>query len=231
MALPRVKICGITSVADALVACAAGADAIGLVFHAPSPRSVSLQQAGEIVRRLPPFVACVGLFVNAPVELMRSVAGELRLTHLQLHGEESPQVVAQLREYRVIKALPVRAGLLAEDVRIWRQAIEQHALDNLCALLLDSDSAVRGGSGRENDWEQIAAVEAAGGFAGMGAIILAGGLHSDNVAAVLRRVHPDAVDVSSGVESAPGIKSAEKIRQFIRQLSRPAAVESPRPLR
>ena len=196
----RVKICGITRIEDALAAARAGADAIGLVFEPKSPRYVKPDQALSIVRALPPFVTVVGLFVNAAPDTVETVLGRVPLDLLQFHGDETPE---QCRRYHrpYIKAIHMRPETnLPEQARRYADAE---------GLLLDTASAnVAGGSGEAFDWSLVPS-----GLAKP--VILAGGLTPENVAEAVRRVHPFAVDVSSGVEQAKGIKDAGKISAFI----------------
>lgn len=196
----RVKICGITNPDDALQAVACGADALGLVFFAKSPRCVSPEQAREIIARLPPLVTTVGLFVNEDPRTIRAVAAQCRLDRVQLHGDESP-ADCLLPPLRVLKALRVR------DAESLARADEYPA-----DLLLDAWSdQVYGGSGRQFDWQLARALAA------RRPIILAGGLRPDNVAEAVAAVNPYAVDVSSGVERSPGRKDHEKVAEFIRR--------------
>lgn len=196
----RVKICGITNVGDALHAAACGADALGFVFYAGSPRCVTPAQVRAITAELPPFLTRVGLFVNEAPERILAIAAECGLDALQLHGDEPPESCS-LPPYRVIKALRVRdAGSLAG----------QEAF-RVPALLLDAWVAdAYGGTGHSFQWELAA------GIARQRPVILAGGLTPANVAAAVRQVRPYGVDVSSGVESAPGKKDPQKVAQFIR---------------
>ncbi|HWK53697.1 MAG TPA: phosphoribosylanthranilate isomerase [Hyphomicrobiales bacterium] len=197
----RVKICGITRSEDAMVAAEAGADAIGLVFYPPSPRAVSLEQAREILRELPPFVTAVGLFVNPGETEVNAALAALPLDILQFHGDESPQFCAGFaRPY--IKALRVVPGMDLAAARV-RYA------DGRGVLFDAWHEALYGGTGESFDWSLLQPVR------GQGRTILAGGLRVDNVAQACRAVGPWAVDVSSGVEEAPGIKSAALIRKFI----------------
>jgi len=196
----RVKICGITRVEDALDAARLGADAIGLVFYAGSPRAVTVEAAGAIAAALPPFIARVGLFVNAAEEEVRAVLGRVSLDVLQFHGDESPEECARYG-WPYIKAIRVREGIdlnrLAED----------HAQAG--AFLLDSFTpGIWGGSGRSFDWSLVS-----GGF--KKPLILAGGLTADNVAEAIAAVRPYAVDVSGGVEQSKGVKDPVKMRAFI----------------
>lgn len=196
----RVKICGITNLDDALAAVGTGADALGFVFHEKSPRNVSPQKAAAIIAQLPPFVQTVGLFVDADIERVNWVADFSGLDLIQLHGDEDSDYCTEIRR-RVIKAFRVKeAASLAAIARY-----------GVAGYLLDAWSAdAHGGTGRAFDW---------GLLRDLGRdrpIILAGGLNPGNVAEAVRQVNPYAVDVSSGVESSPGKKDADKVRKFIR---------------
>jgi len=196
----RVKICGITSVANAQAATQAGCDAIGLVFYQPSPRFVSIDQAKDIVSNLPPLVAAVGLFVDAPESEIRGVLSEVRLDLLQFHGDETPE---ECRKYGIpyIKAVRVR-----EDSNLLQYAA---AYWDARALLLDTfKEGTAGGTGEVFDWNLIPRHLSK-------PVILAGGLNPENVAEAIRRVQPYAVDVSGGVEKSKGIKDAAKISAFM----------------
>ncbi|MHB1607215.1 MAG: phosphoribosylanthranilate isomerase [Acidiferrobacter thiooxydans] len=197
----RVKICGITRPLDAAAAAAAGADAIGLVFYGPSPRHVTLDAARAIVAALPPFVTCVGLFVDAAPEEIEAVLRDVALDVLQFHGRETPE---ECRRYGrpYLKAIAMAEGV---DVRA---AEARYA--SAQGLLLDTHQKGRpGGTGQVFDWGRIPA--------GLGKpVILAGGLSPANVAAAIDQVRPYAVDVSGGVESAPGIKDERRMREFCR---------------
>ncbi|MDD2815861.1 MAG: phosphoribosylanthranilate isomerase [Thiotrichaceae bacterium] len=197
----RVKICGITRIEDALLAANLGADAIGLVFYAPSPRAVHIAQAREIVQALPPFVTTVGLFVNAKVAEVQQTLQALPLDLLQFHGEESPEYCAQFnRPY--IKAIRMQAS--TDLVQLAREYATAHA------LLLDTYVAgVQGGTGIAFDWQQVPREFSK-------PLILAGGLNPENVQAAISQVRPYAVDVSGGVEASKGIKDPEKLIAFMR---------------
>lgn len=201
MSVVRSKICGITRIEDALSAAEAGADAIGLVFYAKSPRAVSVQQARTIIAALPPFVTTVGLFVDASRQELEEILAAVPLDLLQFHGDESPAFCEALqRPY--IKALRVKPGDdLAAQVAAYGQA---------SGVLLDTYvPGIPGGTGEAFDWSLVPQ--------GLNKpIILAGGLVAENVAAAIRQVRPYAVDVSGGVEAGKGIKDAEKIRAFMR---------------
>lgn len=196
----RIKICGITNLEDALMSVEAGADALGFVFFQASPRFISPEKAAAIIRRLPTFVQTVGLFVNEEPATVNSVADQCGLDLVQLHGEESPDYCTAVNR-RIIKAFRVKDASTLDAMTNYRVA----------ACLLDAWSpAARGGTGTTFNWE-IAARAAASHT-----IILAGGLTPDNVAGAVATVHPYAVDVSSGVESAPGKKDAGQVSRFIR---------------
>lgn len=208
--MTRVKICGITRAEDALAAVNAGADAVGLVFYARSPRHVSIVQAAQLVAALPPFVTSVGLFVNADAAFVREVLAAVSLDLLQFHGDESPEFCAQFsRPY--IKAIRVKGG-----VDLLQCAARFSAAKG---LLLDAHvEGIPGGTGATFDWNLIPQ--------GIPLpVILSGGLDVENVAAAIRQVRPYAVDVSSGVEASEGIntlkgiKDAEKIAAFINEVN------------
>jgi phosphoribosylanthranilate isomerase len=196
----KVKICGITNVADALAAAAAGADMIGLMFAEKSPRLISLATAVEIHRALPPFVLRVGVFVNPPEDLVLRALGECGLSLLQFHGDETSEFCTQFGAMS-LKAFRIQN---AESLA----ALENYHTD---AFLLDAHSKNGlGGTGETFNWDLAVDAQKFGK-----PIFLAGGLTPDNVAEAVRKVQPFAVDVSSGVESAPGKKDVAKVRAFI----------------
>ncbi|MCJ7543762.1 MAG: phosphoribosylanthranilate isomerase [Phycisphaerae bacterium] len=211
----RVKIEGLRDPATAVKIAQMGADAIGLVF-AESPRWVSPEQARAIVDALPPWVAAVGVFVDADATAINRVVDRTRIGYVQLHGDEPPQIVSQISA-PCIKAFRVRdEGWLAE-VRAWLE--ELGGRSNLAAELLDAYSpAARGGTGERINWSMVAEARAAGALAGLDPIILAGGLDANNVGSAIDSVKPWAVDVASGVEDpkAPGVKDLKKVEDFIR---------------
>ena len=205
MSVVRSKICGITRIEDALIAAEAGADAIGLVFYAKSPRAVSIQQARDIVAALPAFVTTVGLFVNASREELNDVLAGVALDLLQFHGDESP---AECESYQrpYIKALRVKPG---DDIA---QLAAPYAKAR--GILLDTYvPGVPGGTGAAFDWSLVPS-----GL--LQPLILAGGLSAANVQAAIEQVRPYAVDVSGGVEAGKGIKDAAKIRAFMQAVGR-----------
>lgn len=199
----RVKICGITRAEDALVAAECGVDAIGLVFYARSPRYVALEQARDIVAALPPFVTSVGLFLDASEEAISRVLASVPLDLLQFHGDECPADCGRYgRPY--IKAVAMQGGM---DYSLYMASYPDAA-----GFLLDSHaSGQAGGTGKVFDWAQIPRQSNK-------PLILAGGLTPENVAEAIRQVRPFGIDLSSGVESAPGIKDAEKIRKLMNEV-------------
>ncbi len=203
----RLKICGITKWEDAKLCADLGAHAIGLNFYEASPRCITPFAATELLRRLPLFVAPVGIFVNWAQAPVVALCKALRLSAAQLHGEETPQVVdAIARRLPVIKALRLGQGTAAPDFARYRTA---------SAFLLDSTlSGQYGGSGTVGNWH-IARTAAQSQR-----IILAGGLTPENVAEAIRIVRPYAVDVASGVEARPGKKDSVKLRTFFDEVNR-----------
>lgn len=201
----RIKVCGITRPEDGVDAARAGADAIGLNFFPASPRVITIAQANRILAVLPPFVTTVGLFVNASELEVRDVLANVRLDVLQFHGDEDPQFCESFnRPY--LKAIRMRADTdLAGMLRRYHSAQ---------GILVDAwHETMRGGTGQAFDWNLLDSAARNEGFRNR--LILAGGLQPDNVAQAITRTKPWAVDVSSGVESAPGIKEPELVRRFI----------------
>ncbi len=196
----RIKICGITSVEDALAATRLGADAIGLVFYPPSPRYVEVEQAAEIAAALPPFVTTVALFVNADEQTIADVVSRVRIDLIQFHGNEC-------KDYCGLHQRPyIKAVRMSDDVDLDKQLND---FSQARGLLLDTYKAgVPGGTGEQFNWDRVPTHLA-------DKIILAGGLTPENVKDAVVQVHPYAVDVSGGVESAPGKKDTEKMARFI----------------
>ncbi|MDC0963856.1 phosphoribosylanthranilate isomerase [Candidatus Pseudothioglobus singularis] len=199
--MTKVKICGFTEPNNARDAALAGVDAIGLVFYNKSPRNVDIHSAQKIIEALPPFINRVGLFVNANPSFIDEILCEVPLDTLQFHGDESVLDCAQY-QMPFIKSLRVKPDTNVKEIA--------ENFSSASALLLDSFSpSSYGGTGESFDWS-LARVKISL------PIILAGGLTVDNVADAIKQVNPYAVDASSGVESAPGVKDIDKIEAFIR---------------
>lgn len=207
----RVKICGITSVEDALTACEAGADAIGLVFYEKSPRHVSIGQAARICSALPPFVSSVGLFLDPSADFVESVLASVALDLLQFHGSESPQFCSAFnRPY--IKAVGMKQMQGEDSFNQFKAYADQFS--DAKGFLVDSHAAGKaGGTGEVFDWGHVPVNYHK-------PIILAGGLNPDNVAGALETVSVYAIDLSSGVESQPGMKDKHKIMQLMKEVKR-----------
>ena len=199
----RVKICGLTRLEDAEQAVSCGVDAIGFVFYPGSPRHVEVGQARDIIARLPPLVTVVGLFLDPERAFVEAVLDAVPLDILQFHGQE-PAAFCEAFPRRYIKAIPMSGGLDA------RQYAAQHP--RASGFLLDSNApGERGGLGKVFDWSEIPA--------GLGRpLILAGGLGPENVAAAIVRYRPYGVDVSSGVESARGVKDPQRMEAFMKEV-------------
>ena len=197
--MTRIKICGLTRLEDVKVAVDSGADAIGLVFYPPSPRYVDLPTAAMLASAIPPFVSIVGLFVNADAATVNETLSAVPLHVLQFHGDEDDGYCRQFnRPY--LKAARVKPGM---DLLQYAASFASAQ-----AILLDAFVEGYGGGGKVFDWSQIPPT--------LGKpIVLSGGLDAENVGDAIVRVRPAAVDVSSGVEAAKGIKDAEKIRAFV----------------
>lgn len=204
--MTRIKICGITDPDDARNAALLGADAIGLNFYEKSPRFIDVSRASRIIESVPAFVTVVGVFVNHPnPQGLEDLALSLGLHAVQLHGSETPDDCSMIQRVKVIKAFRVDSNFRVESLRSYGNRI----------FLLDSGSGQQfGGSGQVFDWSQAYGANA------FGWTVLAGGLSPDNVAAAVSMLHPFAVDVSSGVESSPGIKDYDKMRRFIETVRR-----------
>ena len=204
--MTRVKICGIMDTDDARDAVLLGADAIGLNFYEKSPRCIEARQAARIIEAIPSFVSVVGVFVNRPdPHSLEDFAVSVGLHAVQLHGAETPDYCSMIHRVKVIKAFRVDANFKVESMRSYSN----------CMFLLDSGTALQfGGTGQVFDWNQAYGANA------FGSIVIAGGLNPENVSSVVEKLHPFAVDVSSGVESAPGKKSYDKMRRFIEAVRR-----------
>jgi phosphoribosylanthranilate isomerase len=197
--MPRIKICGLTHTEDTQAAIDAGADALGLVFHPPSPRYVDLAQAARLARLVPPFVSVVGLFVNAEPKTVHETLSAVPLHLLQFHGDEDETYCRQFgRPY-------IKAARIKPDFDLLQYA---RAFPSAQAILADAFVEAYGGGGKTFDWRLIPS--------GLPKpLILSGGLDAANVGEAIARVKPAAVDVSSGVEAAKGIKDAAKLRAFV----------------
>ena len=196
----KVKVCGMTSLKDALVAVEEGADAVGFIFYKKSPRSVTMKTVREIVLELPPFVDTVGVFVDETAEQINKIADYCNLDIIQLHGDESPTFCKKIRR-RVIKAFRIK------DM----QSVEKLSGFLVCGFLLDTFSEnLHGGTGKVFDWNLVLPAKK------FGPVIMAGGLTPNNVQQAVRQVRPYGVDVCSGVESEPGIKDHKKVRAFLK---------------
>ena len=197
----KVKICGITNARDALAAAAAGADAVGFNFYRRSPRYVEPDAALPIRLSLPPFLAAVGVFVDAAPEDVRRVMEHCKLDYAQLHGRETPYIVGKLEGLRIIKAIRVRDEKDLSELE--RFSVEAFLLDTYVP-------GKQGGTGEPFDWDLARAASS------RAKVILAGGLTPENVAEAVRRGRPFAVDVASGVEEEPGVKSRKLVMDFVR---------------
>jgi phosphoribosylanthranilate isomerase len=196
----KVKICGTTSIEDALLAVEGGADAVGFIFYKKSPRAVSQSSVKKIVAALPPFVETVGVFVNESADRINRIADSCKLSAVQLHGNESPAFCKTIRR-KVIKAVRVEG----------KDSFAGLASYKVSAFLLDAFSGEQqGGTGETFDWRLASEGKK------YGPVILAGGLDPSNVAHAIQKVKPYAVDVCSGVERSPGIKDPVRLKKFIR---------------
>src|SRR5450830_1927760 len=206
----RIKICGLTRVEDIAAVVAAGADAIGFVFYPKSPRYVTPEQAASLIAAIPPYVSTVGLFVNASVEEVQATLAMAPLSLLQFHGDETPEHSAALaaavnRPYTQV--FRVKPDTSFEDLLEYEQRYRA-ASPLFASLLLDTYVDAYGGAGKVFDWSLIPKELAP-------RVVLSGGLSVHNVLEATARVRPFAVDISSGVEQAKGIKDARKIAAFI----------------
>jgi phosphoribosylanthranilate isomerase len=208
----RIKICGITGADDAHAAAAAGADAIGLNFYERSPRYLPLEAADRVVAAVPDSIIRVGVFVNAPLAALLAARLRFRLDYLQLHGDESPQMVADLPAGVVIRGLRVPADDPYTSLEAYVAECSRCGGD-VAGLLLDArQSGQYGGTGQSLNWPLLRERPAS---LGTTPLILAGGLRPENVASAIDQARPDAVDAASGVETAPGVKDPRRMQQFI----------------
>ena len=199
----RVKVCGITRVEDATLAADLGASAIGFIFWPRSARFIPPARAAAIAAALPPSIVCVGVFVDQPLQDMQSIASQVPLGAVQLHGVETPEVAAALMQ-PVIKAVPVIDDFDPASLDVWPPAV---------TVLLDAHDPVRrGGTGRTIDWSVAARA------ARRRPVMLSGGLTPENVREAVEAVRPYAIDLSSGVETAPGVKDPARLRALFENL-------------
>ncbi|MDI6784057.1 MAG: phosphoribosylanthranilate isomerase [bacterium] len=196
----KIKICGITNLADAEKAVELGADALGFIFS-KSPRRVDAEVATEIIKGLPPFISLVGVFVNESAEVVKHIASVCRLNVLQFHGDELPEYCGQFGR-KVIKTFRVKNPDDLSMLPGYKGIVSAYLLDSRV-------KGKRGGTGETFDWE-LAKIALP-----YGRVILAGGLTPENVAEAIKAVNPYAVDVNTGVESAPGKKDHEKMKGFV----------------
>ncbi len=196
----RIKICGITDEESLFAAADAGADAVGFVFHPKSRRYIDPADAFDLISFLPPFVSSVGLYVDAKVDVFSDIEEICPTDRVQLHGDESEDTVRRCGP-SVIKAIRFDPATIERDLTKWSK------LEEVDAILVDGSS---GGAGTTFDWSALAKVKSAS----TKPLIIAGGLTHENIAEAIRAVRPYAVDVSSGVESEPGVKSAELMQKF-----------------
>jgi phosphoribosylanthranilate isomerase len=194
----KLKVCGIISLTDALAAVEAGAKYLGFNFYRPSPRYIEPAAAWTIIAQLPPGVTSVGVFVNEPKpDVVLELMERSGVRYAQLHGDEDAEYCAEVGAARVIKALRIGPNFVVHDV------LEYPA----SAILLDAyDKNLYGGTGKTANWELAQKA------ARLATVFLAGGLSPDNIVEAVRAVHPYAVDVNSGVESAPGRKDTDQLR-------------------
>lgn len=198
--MTQIKICGITNVDDALCAAACGADAIGFIFHPASPRCVTPERVKAIIAALPAKLVKVGVFVNRDAEEVARISGECGLDLIQLHGDESPEYCRQFPAERLIKAVSPRTQ--AE-----LQALDAYEVRAFLADFREPDRY--GGTGKQADWNLAAALGR------KRPLILAGGLTEENIAEAIAAVSPQAVDINSGIERAPGIKDHDRMRRIV----------------
>jgi len=218
MARAKVKICGITNLKDARQAIKEGADFLGFNFYEGSSRYISPVKAQKIVVALPERVAVVGVFVNEDERTMLEIARAVGLDYLQLHGDETHETVARLKRLqpalKIIKAIRVQKSFRASHLAGYKKAD---------ALLLDGfDSRLRGGTGKTFDWSVAKRAKR------YGSVLLAGGIRPENAAEAIRAAQPYAIDVCSGVESAPGKKDHAKVRELMRAVTKTTAMQKKR---
>lgn len=194
----RVKICGITRLEDALFAQKSGADALGFIFYKKSKRYIEPKKAATIISQLNPFITKVGVFVNGDVDVINEISVQCGLTHVQLHGNESIEMARQIKRV-IIKAVNFSEHLL-NDIKDW---------ENYNLMIDSGTNEIPGGTGKTLPWESLRDLSIDREF------VLAGGLNSNNVNQAIKMLNPAAVDVSSAVETSPGVKNHRLVKQFI----------------
>ncbi len=209
----RVKMCGTTRLEDAEAAVRYGVDVLGFIFYAKSPRNISLEQAARIIKKLPPFVDRVGVFVNAPIKEVVASAG-VGLSYLQLHGNESADYCRQIRQQLpfcgIIKAFRIGKESRAEDFTPYNECVDAFLLDTYM-------QGASGGTGKVFDWSIIDTLKL------QRPILLAGGLSPENVVCAITEVQPFAVDINSGVELQPGVKDHARLKELLQLVYQTAA--------
>jgi phosphoribosylanthranilate isomerase len=202
----RIKICGMTRLEDALCAVEAGVDALGFIFYAKSPRAIDPEAALQIIAKLPPFVDAVGVFVDEKLPQVEAIIKQCHLGYAQLHGAESPEACRRLLEMaapcQVLKAIRVGSLTTAAEIAPYQDSVQGFLLDTY-------QKNVVGGTGEAFDWLLIDRLNLTKPF------LLAGGLSVDNIRLALEQVRPYGVDANSGIETAPGIKDHDLVRQFV----------------
>ena len=196
----KVKVCGITNIEDAKLSCNLGADAIGLIFYEKSKRYIEPNKAKEILKHLPAFVMRVGVFVNETPEKINKISKEIKLNLIQLHGEESPEVIVKI-DLPVVKAFRVKENFDYSLLKKYKN----------CSFLLDAyNDKEYGGTGKIFNWNKIPA-----GLKNK--IILSGGVSVNNIEKIIKEISPAAIDVSSSLEIEPGKKDKNKLKQFFKE--------------
>jgi len=198
----KVKICGITNYKDAKICIDAGADALGFVFYKNSKRYITPIKAKEIIRKIPPFISKVGVFVNENFENIIEIANLIKIDYIQLHGYETPEFCKKISNYYpVIKAILIKDENDLKQFKIYKKYVN---------FLLDTKSESFGGSGKSFNWNLILNYKEK-----IGNFILSGGLNKDNIVDAIKLLNPYAVDISSGVEKSAGKKDKRKVEEFI----------------
>lgn len=201
----RIKVCGMREMAEVAAVVAAGVDAVGFIFVEASPRHIDPERVRDIVATLPPFVDAVGVFVDQDAEMVNEIVQYCGLTKVQLHGNESPDYCNDIN-CRVMKAFRVSPSLTAVDIAPYSGVVSAFLFDTF-------HGKAAGGTGQTFDWRLLEALNSPG------PVVLAGGLTPENVGEAIRQVRPFAVDLNSGVESAPGLKDINRVRAAVAQVA------------